>query len=136
VEWLGFVDAQYAQAEKRWHGLVDELVKCDVEAAARLKTQLWAPAESEQRTQRGPPNWYDIDHQEDVAFKQYYKEEKICQHVSISPTAKTIQEGPQPKTAGDEVWKWQSQVLGKALDEWVKCDVEAAVRLKAQLWSP
>ena len=81
-----------------------------------------------------PPDWHAIKLQEDNAFKQYRDGSEACFKSRFDRELKEltmhVEEGNKP----DPDW---GLVHKQNLDEMVdRCDVEAAARLKTQLWSP
>jgi hypothetical protein len=105
---------------------LNALAKCDVDAAARLKTQLWGNlVEVNSSPAQVPPNWAKISSHNNDALKQHDSEKKAC-HRRFADQTKTMD--------------WAAPSFEAVFDEemmrWGRCDIEAAARLKAQLWSP
>jgi hypothetical protein len=111
------------------------LDKCEVEAGVRLKAELWAPAPTEASVpSTASPNWHEIADQNHAAVERYYSEVKACNPFPRTEVGGALEALGNP-SPGSEAWRQQSQIVARAFDEESKCDIEAAARLKPQLWS-
>lgn len=133
----GLGSMRLLNAETLWtDNQLNALGQCQVDADTRLKSQLWGDVpDIPSPGSQAPPSWVEIASDNYKAVMRYDHEAKDCSNRYLEPVNQAVTQGPQPKKAGDQVFNWRGRILGEALDQVEKCDIEAAARLKAQLRS-
>ncbi len=130
---LETVFSDMARETREIEKVLDALDKCHIEADMRLKSQLWGNLVEVNSTHTQIlSDWKTHNYD---AIQRYDSENTVCQQRYMIPVGKEFEQGrPKPQKAGDDAFNRQARILIEALDKWAKCSVEAAARLRAQLW--